>query len=484
MKEINRRDFLKAMSLGAAALGVPGWISASETTVGGGKRPNILFLFTDDQRFSTLNALNNPEIRTPNIDKLVRNGTTFTHAYIMGSMSGAVCMPSRAMLMSGRTLFHLHEGGRTIPREHVTFPEVLRKLGYRTFGTGKWHNGAPPYARSFTHGGNIFFGGMSNHLRVPVNDFDPTGEYPRRNRYIGKKFSSNLFSDAAIKFLKEYKEENPFMIYVSYTAPHDPRMAPKEYADMYPPERIQLPKNFMPEHPFDNGEMRVRDEKLAPWPRTPEVVREHIAAYYAMITHVDAQIGRVLKALEESGRADDTIIIFSGDNGLAVGQHGLMGKQNLYEHSVRVPLVMSGPGIGKGQKRDAFCYLLDIFPTLCDWLNIPVPPSVEGKSLAPVIRNEKEKVRKTLFYAYKRFQRSVRTDRWKVIMYNVKGKQTTQLFDLKNDPWELKNLAVDPAQAERIKELRTLLKDWMKRMDDPCDLNKPNWGDVTPTGKK
>ncbi len=482
MNRFTRRNFLTTAGLAASSLTCPSLLRAVSKEAVDNSLPNIVFLFTDDQRFSAIHALENPEVKTPNMDTVVREGITFTHAHIMGSESGAVCMPSRAMLMTSRTLFHLEEKGRTVPNDHILLPELLRKHGYATFGTGKWHNGREAYARSFSHGDNIFLGGMSDHLKVPVYDFDPSGQYPKEKQYIGDTFSSELFSDSAIKFLKEYKEEAPFMMYVSYTAPHDPRMAPQEYADLYPPSQIELPKNFMPEHPFDNGELKIRDEKLAPFPRTPEIVQEHIAAYYAMITHLDTQIGRVLQALEESGKKENTIIIFAGDNGLAVGQHGLMGKQNLYEHSVRVPLIVCGPTIAKNKKDDALCYLSDIFPTLCERLNIPIPQSVEGKSLLPVIRGEKEKIRNSVFAAYKDDQRMVRQGNWKLIKYNVNGKNTTQLFNLKNDPWELNNLAGQPKSAKRLERLTTLLKKWMTRVDDPCNLEKPNWGIPTKNG--
>src|SRR6266851_3243022 len=244
-----RRKFLKSIGLGAAALAIPS-IRPQK------KRPNILVLFTDDQRFSTPHALNNPEVRTPNMDRLMRNGTTFTHNFIMGGTVPAVCMPSRGMLMTGQTLFHVHDS-LVAPQDYpdapkrpfTTFPETFRKAGYTTFGTGKWHNGERLFARSFSAGENIFFGGMSNHLQVPVADFDPTGEYPKEKRHIGEKFSSNLFSDSAIKFLRNYKDDKPFLMYVAYTAPHDPRMAPKEYADIYKPENVTVPKNFLPRHP-------------------------------------------------------------------------------------------------------------------------------------------------------------------------------------------------------------------------------------------
>ncbi len=427
-------------------------------------RPNILFLFTDDQRFDAVGALGNPEVITPNMDRLVEQGTTFTHATIQGSICPAVSLPSRAMLMTGRSLYHA-------PRDcgdFVTLPQHLQAHGYTTFGTGKWHNQPSSYARSFSDGGRIFYGGMSDHLEVPVYDFHPDGEYPEEDRYIGKEFSSELFSDAAIDFLGRYDEDAPFMAYVSYTAPHDPRMAPKEYEDLYDPARINVPENFSPVHPFDNGEMVIRDEMLAPFPRTPEIVQEHIAAYYAMITHLDAHIGRVLQTLEETGRADDTIIVFAGDNGLAVGQHGLMGKQNMYDHSIRVPLVLTGPGIPEGQRSDALCYLLDVFPTLCDVVDLPTPDSVEGRSLAPIVQGSSDAGGyESLFFAYMDCQRAVRDDRWKLVEYFGEADRVTQLFDLAADPHETANLASAPDMDEQVKRLRGELERWQREIDDP-----------------
>lgn len=433
-------------------------------------RPNILFLFTDDQRFDAVGALGNPEVITPNMDRLVQNGTALTHATVMGSTVPAVCQPSRAMLMTGRTLYHA-------PRdcgEFVTLPQHLREHGYQTFGTGKWHNMPDSYARSFSDGASIFYGGMSNHLEVPVFDFHPDGRYPEEDRYIGKQFSSKLFSNAAIDFLQRADDDRPFMAYVSYTAPHDPRMAPQEYADLYDPSRIAVPENFQPVHPFNNGEMVIRDEMLAAFPRTPEIVQEHIAAYWAMITHLDAQIGRVLDALEETGRAEDTIIVFAGDNGLAVGQHGLMGKQNMYDHSVRVPLVFSGPGIPAGARSGALCYLLDIFPTLCDLVDLPVPETVEGRSLARVLHGEDDRLRESLLFAYMDCQRAVRDDRWKLIEYFGEAERVTQLFDIAADPWETANLAATPEMSDQVARLRAEMAAWQRQADDPM------WGRVCP----
>jgi arylsulfatase A-like enzyme len=222
--------------------------------------------------------------------------------------------------------------------------------------------------------------------------------------------------------------------------------------------------------------LKVRDEQLAPWPRTPAIVREHIAAYYAMITHLDDQVGRVIAALDEAGESGNTIVVFAGDNGLAAGRHGLLGKQNLYDHSVRVPLIMAGPGIPPGRRNSSLCYLLDVFPTLGELTGVAAPQTVEGRSLAAAFRDPRARLRDSLFFAYRGFQRGVRTDEWKLIRYNAGGRETTQLFQVKKDPWELKNLAGDARFAGRLKEMNALLRDWMNRVDDPADLDKPDWG--------
>ncbi len=191
-----------------------------------------------------------------------------------------------------------------------------------------------------------------------------------------------------------------------------------------------------------------------------------------MITHLDAQVGEVLGALEASGKADDTLIVFAGDNGLAVGQHGLLGKQNMYEHSVRVPLILCGPGVPSGERRDAFAYLIDVYPTLAELAGIPLPESVEGLSLVPSLSDPNERVRDTFLYAYKDFQRAARDKTRKLIEYCVRGVRTTQLFDLASDPWETTNLAEDAAHAQDVSRLRAELDRWHTELDDPT---QPWW---------
>ncbi len=428
------------------------------------RRPNVLFLLSDDQRRDTIRMHANWHIHTPNLDRLVSEGTSFTRAYCMGSLQGAVCAPSRAMLLTGRTLFR---ATRRTP--HKLLPEAFREAGYATFGTGKWHHSKESFARSFSDGGAIFFGGMSDHDKVPIHDHDPDGTYdaaPRR----GGKFSSELFAEATIDFLRRHADgdpRKPFFAYVSFTAPHDPRTPPAEFAGMYDASKLPLPPNYLPTHPFDNGEMKIRDERLAPWPRTPEIVRAHLAAYYGMISHMDAQIGRILDVLEETGERDNTIIVFTSDHGLAVGSHGLLGKQNVYEHSMGTPLIIGGPGLPRRQKTDAFAYLFDLYPTLCELTDIDVPDSVEGTSLVGILRGTEQQVRDRVFTAYK-VQRAIRTERWKLIRYTHSGK--TQLFDLAVDGFERNNLADEPEQQERVARLLQLLAAEQRRLGDDTPL--------------
>jgi arylsulfatase A-like enzyme len=426
-------------------------------------RPNVLVLLTDDQQWNAMGALCEGRVRTPTLDRLLAEGFHFRQAYVMGSWHGAVCQPSRAMMLTGRTLWHVKpdlEGS-------TTWPQLMREAGYVTFGCGKWHNGRSSFARSFERGGHVFFGGMGDHFALPVHRFDAEGRYPREDRRPARKFSSELFADDVIEFLLDHDGTRPFFAWVAFTAPHDPRTAPEAWANAYDPATESIPPNFLPEHPFDNGELRVRDEMLAAFPRTEAVVREHLAAYHAIISHLDAQLGRILEALERSGQAGRTIVVFASDNGLAIGQHGLLGKQSLYEHSARVPLVLRGPGVPSGRRSDALCYLMDVLPTVLGLAGLPVPDQVEGTSLTPVLGGERTGVRDSIFCAYRDLQRMVRDDRYKLIRYDVEGRQRVQLFDLVEDPWERTDLAGEASAASIRARMEALLEGWRSRTDDP-----------------
>ncbi len=460
MDFLSRRMMLASLAMAAATAGRGSGKS--------GKRPNVLFLFADDQRADTIAAHGNTHIRTPNLDRLARSGVSFRNNYIFGGNSGAVCMPSRAMLMSGKTWFHLKtetlEGARLMP-------EVLGESGYATFATGKWHNGTGSFLRAFQRGRNVMFGGMSNHLEVPVRDIGPDGKLTAQR--TGEKFSSELFADSTIDFLNTRDRAKPFFAYCAFTAPHDPRMPPlparEEYYRRLPP----LPVNFRPQLGFDNGMMRGgRDENLAAWPRTESIIRDQLAEYYGMITHLDQQIGRILAALDQSGEASNTIVIYAADNGLALGSHGLLGKQNVFEHSMRTPLMISGPGIPRNESVTAFTYLLDLFPTLCDVLRLSAPQGLEGDSLRPLWEKKKIAVRDSVFLPFLDIQRAVRDQRWKLIAYPKLGH--LQLFDLKNDPYEMNNVVDAPRNAAEVRRLRTLMRQWQEKVGDTAPIPEQN----------
>lgn len=408
------------------------------------KRPNILLIFTDDQRWDTVAALGNPEIITPTFDALVDRGTHFTNAYCMGSMVGAVCLPSRTMLITGRSLWRIPKNPRVkqTPPGMPLLPVALREAGYATFHCGK-------------RGNACTFGNAA---------FDVNVETDGRTAQ-----SASENADKALSFLREHDAATPFFMYLAPPVPHDPCLAPERFHAMYDPAKITLSDNFLPEHPFDNGELRVRDELLAAHPRTPEEMRKHLAGYYATISHLDYEMGRVIEDLRKRGLLDNTIVIFSSDQGLAVGgRHGLMGKQNLYEH-VKPPLVFAGPGIPQG-KSDALAYLFDLFPTICEFAGAKVPETVEGRSLVPNIHDSQLGGWPYLFGAYRDCQRMIRDARWKLLEYDADGVRNTQLFDLQKDPSELHNLVGDAQYTAERTRLEKQLAKARREFEDPIDF--------------
>tara|TARA_B100001059_G_scaffold227203_1_gene256692 strand:+ start:112 stop:1602 length:1491 start_codon:yes stop_codon:yes gene_type:complete len=429
------------------------------------KKPNILLIFTDDQRSDALGIAQNTEIKTPNIDNLARSGVYFKNSYVMGGHHGAICAPSRAMLLSGKSLFHVYDSLEGVK----TLPNSLSNLGYKTFATGKWHNGEESFEANFQEGAQIMIGGMSDHFKVPVKDLN---EYKKLTNSSLKGFSTDIFTEAALDYLDRYQgseKQKPFFCYLAFTAPHDPRSPAPKYSNAYTEDEISIPENFKPLHPFRFDDFNIRDETLAPWPRSPGVIQSSISEYYALIQHIDDRVGDLIKRLKKYDLYDNTLIIYASDNGLALGSHGLLGKQNLYEHSTKVPLIISGPGIPKGQTSDALVYLFDIFPTLMDYLDFEKPEDIDGKSLLNIINKKENQIRTSIYTAYRNTVRAVRDNEWKLIFYpQIK---VTQLYNLKQDPNELYNLAQNLFYKTRIKKMMNLLKYNMELADDTINLN-------------
>ena len=422
------------------------------------RRPNVVFIFADDQRADTIAALGNPVIKTPNLDRLVKRGVAFTRAYMQGGNQGATCVPSRAMLLSGRSLAQIDEK----LLKHETWPHAFGEAGYATFAAGKWHNGPPSLPKAFQQARALFVGGMANPLKAPTSDMLPTGKLTPAK--ISPKHLCEEATDETLAFLKAQDGKRPFFSYLAFDGPHDPHIVPEGFPVKYDPAAIPLPANFLPQHPFDNGEMVIRDEQLLPWPRRSEDIRAMLADYYRYVSFLDVQIGRVLDAVDASPYADNTLIVFAADSGVARGSHGLIGKQNLYEHSLRVPLIVAGPGVAADQRSDALCYLFDVMPTLGKLCGVSTPQGSNGREFSSVLKEPTQPGRPFLMFGYKSVQKALSDGRWKLIRYPHIDR--TQLFDLQSDPFETKDLSGDPAQAERIKAMLDKLGAEMKADGD------------------
>jgi choline-sulfatase len=475
------------------------------------ERPNILFILVDDQSPFDLKCYNpKSPLETPHIDRLAREGMIFDGAYHMGSFSGAVCTPSRHMIMSGRTVWHLPiaplamQKGLCPPNlEQQTIPAVFNRAGYATMRTCKQGNSYE----------------AANKLFTVRHDATKRGGTPETG--------SAWHGDRVMDYLAQRetaKDTKPFLIYYGFSHPHDVRDGTPELLAKYGavnhtdkaapppahPKQPKLPPNYLPAHPFHHGHPGLRDEVAVSgvWERRDErTIRNELGREFACSENIDIQIGRVLAKLEAMGELDNTYVFYTADHGMAIGRHGLQGKQNLYQHTWRVPFIVKGPGIKPGSRVEGNIYLLDVLATLCDLAGIAAPESNEGTSFKPVLTGRKQTVRDVLYGVYnggtKPGMRSVKQGDWKLIQYDVMngGVRETQLFNLEDNPDEFLaehrdpavialtgvkpashqvNLATDPKHAAKLAEMRALLLAEMRRLDDPWRLwNQPSDG-LTP----
>ena len=473
-------------------------------------KPNVVFLYADDFAYWAISALGNEIIQTPNLDRLIAQGVNFSNAFNMGGWNGAICIASRSMLISGRSIWKANEinrqwGEGNTAAHSQTWGRLMSNAGYNTFATGKWHIQANP-EQVFEETININPGGMPpDHLTGTPGLYDRVKEAyangedfyallpPGYNRPLSETEDSWNASDPAhngywtdgthwsevqradaVNFIDSASEsENPFFLYLAFNAPHDSRQSPKEFLDLYPLEDIPLPENWLPEYPYldEMGDLRVmRDEMLGPVPRTPFAIRTHIREYYAIISHLDAQIGLILQALEERKLMDNTYIFFTGDNGLSVGQHGLLGKQNMFDHSIHVPLLAAGPDLPSGTEVSSDVYLQDIMATSLSLAGIEKPDFVDFNSflnLANGVASESP-LPDGVYGAYMDTQRMIRKNGFKLILYP--RNREVILFDLTADPLEMNDLSDNPQYVGKIRELFEGLLRLQAQMEDPLDL--------------
>lgn len=497
---MRRLTFLFLLSLPWLML----WTACQSPKAEPAQPPNVLFLFADDLTYAAVHALGNQDVHTPNLDRLAAMGTTFSHAYNMGAWGGAVCVASRAMIISGRSVWRVNQF-----RQHwqqgdsleKTWPRLMQGAGYATYMTGKWHVDAPAEAvfQQATHvrpgmPGDGWRGAkVGQKLQalppseepasvMPIGYARPQGPDDQSWQPYDTSFGgyweggthwSEVVKNDALSFIEQaHASDKPFFMYLAFNAPHDPRQAPKSFVDRYPLEAIDLPPNWQEDYPYRNdigNGWGLRDEALGPIPRTEYAGRVHLQEYYAIITHMDEQIGLILDALEASGQLDNTYLFFTADHGLAIGSHGLLGKQNMYDHSLRVPLFMAGPGIPAGATVSADVYLQDIMPTALELAGIPQPSYVEFHSLMDLAQGRQtESAYEAIYGCYTRLQRAIRKDGYKLILYP--NAQKARLYHLDEDPYETRDLAREPEQQETLKAMFEDLMQLQEEMGDELDL--------------
>ncbi|MDA0194427.1 MAG: sulfatase-like hydrolase/transferase [Bacteroidetes bacterium] len=454
------------------------------------KRPNFLFVLVDDQSPFDLKVYDPKSIlETPYINNLAQAGMVFESARHMGSMNGAVCTPSRHMIMTGRTLWHLPPSAEfqkntdPHPLDEQTIGAVFNRAGYKTMRTCKIGNSYPAANAQFTI----------------VKDATKRGGTEESGSAWHAKQVLEYLDDREVK-----QEEEPFFIHYGFSHPHDTRDGTPELLARYGavnhtdstrlpsanPLQPPLQENYLPVHPFFHGHPELRDEERVSgvWKnRDEQTVRNELGREYACDENIDIQLGKVLKKLEEMGEIENTYIIYTSDHGMSIGRHGLMGKQNLYEHTWRVPFIVKGPGIEPGKRVEGNIYLLDILPTVCDLAGIEIPKTVNGSSFKPVLMGEKNVIREVQYGVYcggtKPGMRTVRKGDWKLIKYDMMegAVRETQLFNLAENPHEYlpehqrsseleTDLAEDPKYADKLKEMEDLLLEQMISNNDPYRL--------------
>jgi iduronate 2-sulfatase len=438
-----------------------------------GRPTSVLFIAADDLN-NDLGCYGHPAVRTPNLDRLAARGVRFDRAYCQFPL----CNPSRASLMTGlrpdtTRVYDLKRHFRQTVPGVVTLPQMFKRHGYAVARVGKiYHYGNPS---------DIGTDGLDDppSWDMVVNprgvDRDEEGVLtnltPDRGLGSSLSFYASPASDEqhtdgkvateTIKLIERHRDR-PFFIAAGFYRPHCPFIAPRKYFDLHPLDRIPAPR-FSPDELALVPRAALWMDKPH-WGLSAEAQREAIRAYYASISFLDANVGRLLDALQRLGLADTTLVVFWSDHGYLLGEHGQWMKQSLFEPSARAPLIIAGPGVlATGRASSRTVELLDIYPTLADLCGLTTPGGLEGRSLRPLLANPAaawerpalSQVQRTIgddpFMGY-----SVRTDRWRYTEWD-EGRRGVELYDETSDPGELRNLAADPSHAGTVTELKRVL---------------------------
>lgn len=442
------------------------------------KSPNILFIAVDDMN-NDLGCYGHRLVKSPNIDRLARRGVRFDRAYCQFPL----CSPSRSSLMTGlrpdtTRVFDLRYHFRTGLPAVVTLSQFFQKKGYYAARVGKiYHYGnpgqigtsglddAPSWQEVFNPAGRD-----KTIIETNIINYTPKRGLGSAMCYLADKegkdeeHTDGMVASKAIELLEKHQAK-PFFLAVGFYRPHTPYVAPQKYFDLYPLRKITLPRPQKEDAP----EPALASTRPWPWFGVTEAeARECKQAYYAGISFVDAQIGRVLDALDRLKLADKTIVVFWSDHGYHLGEHGLWMKQSCFEESARVPLIISAPGKQKNRACSRLVELLDLYPTLAELAGFEIPKGLHGASLVPLLKNPRAEWNRPAFTQVQRANfpgHSARTERWRYTEWDG-GAKGMELYDHKSDPRELKNLASDARYATVLREMKTFAKqNWPVRVE-------------------
>jgi arylsulfatase A-like enzyme len=479
---MNRRDFLKTVAAGAVLSNM-----GSHMEINTGKQPNVLFVLVDDQRNDTLGCAGHPFIKTPNIDRLAQNGVRFENMFV----STSICMASRACIFTGLTeRSHGYTGGGNNPPViekdiDTSFPVLLRRAGYRTGFFGKQH---VKFAEGNTTALDRMFDEYEVIFRNPYFKDQPDGT---------KRHTAELIGDESINFLNSQPDDKPFFLYMSFNISHaeDKDKVPGTGHFPWPQEEDALYENIEPPMPdlsdpeyFDcqpdfMKESMNRERYFWRWD-TPEKYKTNMRAYYRMLTGMDRIVGRVQKTLEEKGMADDTIVIYSADNGYYMGNRGFAGKWSHFDESLRVPLIIYDPRLPKNKRNrvvDPMALNLDITSTILDVCGVDIPSKYQGRSLVPILnRSIPNRWREDVYCEHHAGNASI--PKW----YGVRGQRYTYanyyeyntelLYDLETDPTQLTDLAQDPEYQAVLSKMRNRSQEYVTMYTRPeIEQYKKEW---------
>jgi arylsulfatase A-like enzyme len=426
------------------------------------RRPNILFMFTDDQPQNCMGIMGNARIHTPHLDGLARRGTLFNNAFV----TTAICCSNRACILTGQ---YMYRHGITDFKQPLsveafdkTYAALLRKAGYRTGYLGKYAIGNPRL--------------YDRELCLPASRFDHWYGFPQsisfRQEIDGKtRYLTEVMTEQAFDFLRATTPDQPFCLTVAFKEPH----GPFNYFDPNAPnpyEGVELP----PSPTFTLNDWNAQPEFIRnslngdrKWLQNPEAYQRDLRTFYRTVTRADAAVGRILAELERLGLDDNTVVIFSSDHGSLLGDHGLSGKWLMYENSIRVPMIIYDPRVDRrnaGQRRDEMVLSIDLAPTMLSLAGIEPPDSVQGENMMPLVSNQARRWRSHFYYQHTyntdpprspiAASEGIRTTRWKYIRYPQTAPVYEQLFDLESDPLEQNNLASVDEHGPILARMRAL----------------------------